>query len=123
MELPSDIDEPDDERTIVAIRVPDQAFRREMERKVRLAERSKSQVVTDDAMRWVLGKAIQGIKNVRVIGEDGQEKPFVIEREGDQLTQVCYQELTPIVGELINLIVQSGRVTARERKNSLSPSP
>jgi hypothetical protein len=71
----------------------------------------------DDAMRWVLGRAVADIKNLKVLGEDGQEKAFKLELDGDRLTEGSYQELSPIVNEIVGCILTSGRVTAQERKN------
>lgn len=128
VELPSDRDEPEEERGVVSIRVPDQAFRKEMERKVGIAQRSKSQVAIDDAMRWVLGQAIVGLRNIRVLNESGKEEELTLEIDGERsascrLTQRCYEQLAPIVLELSGLIMGCGRVSASERKNFSSPSP
>lgn len=108
--LPSDREKPEEEQTVVAIRVPDEATFRKL-----MNLRPKGNFDAIEVARMKFGYYVAEIRNLGFA--DGT--PVELRRDpSGAFTRECMLELQGIVPELDLLVDDCTRVTGRERKNS-----
>lgn len=111
--LPSDRDKPEEEQTVLVIRVLEYEEWRSLAKGLRIINES---TVLEQGRR-ILGRALEEVRNLHIRNADGSLEEFHLEKAGGLLTEESASILKPYIEEIIPLIDEAQTFDFTAAKN------